>query len=88
MAALLGARTLVLDVVARNAGFHKAADQVANVRIAAVAGVGIGDDEWPEVVSLRRGSLRLGHTRAQIMLVAIRRQQGAHERRRFVGHLA
>ena len=50
MAALLGARTLVLDVVARNAGLHEAADQVAHVRIAAVAGVGVGDDERPEVV--------------------------------------
>ena len=43
MAALLGARTLVLDVVARNAGFHEAADQVAHVWIAAVAGVRVGD---------------------------------------------
>ena len=88
MAALLGARTLVLDVVARNADFHEAADQVANVRIAAVAGVGVGDDERSEVVSRRRGALCLGHPRAQILLVAIRGEQGAHERRRFVGHLA
>ena len=88
MAALLGARALVLDVVARHADLDEAADQVAHVRVAAVAGVGVGDDERPEVVSRRRGALRLGHPRTQIVLVAIRREQGAHERRRFVGHLA
>ena len=88
MAALLGARTLVLDVVARNAGFHEAADQVAHVWIAAVAGVGVGDDERPKIPSVRRGALRLSHPRTQILLVAIRREQGAHERRCFVGHLA
>src|ERR1019366_5170418 len=88
MAALLGARTLVLDVVARHASLYEAADQVADVRVAAVAGVGVGDDEGPEVVSLRRGALRLGHPQTHIVLVAIRRQQGAHERRRFVGYLA
>ena len=88
MAALLGARALVLDVVARNAGLHEATDEVANVRVAAVAGVRVGDDERPEVVSLRRGALCLSHPRTQILLVTIRRKQGAHERRRFVGHLA
>ena len=58
MAALLGARTLVFDVVAWNAGFHEAADQVAHVWIAAVAGVGVGDDERPKVTerSLRHAA--------------------------------
>ena len=51
MAALLGAWTLIFDVIARHADFHEAADQIANVRIAAVAGVGIGDDERPEIMS-------------------------------------
>ena len=50
MAALLGARALVLDVVAGHAGLDEAANQVAHVRIAAVAGVGVGDDERPVVV--------------------------------------
>ncbi len=88
VAALLGARALVLDVVARNAGLDEAADQVAHVRIAAVAGVGVGDDERPEVVGRRRGALRLGHARAQVLLVAVGGEQGAHERRGLVGHLA
>ena len=88
MAALLCTRTLVLDVVARNTGFHKAADQVAHVRITAVAGVGVRDDERPEVVGQRCGALRVGHPRTQILLVAIRREQGAHERSCFVRHLA
>ena len=74
MAALLGARTLVLDVVARNASFHEAANQVAHVWIATVAGVGVSDDEWPKIPSVRRGALRLSHSRTQILLVAIRRE--------------
>src|SRR4030095_15676871 len=88
MTALLRTRTLVLDVVARNAGFHEAADQVAHVWIAAVTGVRVGDDEWPKIPSVRRRALRLSHPRTQILLVAIRREQGAHEHRCFVGHLA
>ena len=76
VAALLGARALVLDVVARHADLDEAADQVANVRVAAVAGVGVGDDERPEVVRRRRGALRLGHPRAQVLLVAVRRRAG------------
>ena len=88
VAALLGARTLVLDVVARDAGLHEAADQVAHVRVAAVAGVGVGDDERPEVVGRRRRALRLGHARAQIMLVAVGGEERAHPRGGLVGRLA
>ena len=88
VAALLGARALVLDVVARHADFHEAADQVAHVRVAAVAGVGVGDDERPEVVGRRRGALRLGHARAQVVLVPVGGEQGAHQRGGLVGHLA
>ncbi len=40
---------LILDVVARHADLDEAADQVAHVRVAAVTGVGVGDDERPEV---------------------------------------
>ena len=52
VAALLGARALVLDVVSRHADLDEAADQVAHVRVTAVAGVGVGDDERPVVVLL------------------------------------
>ena len=37
VAALLHARLLIFDVIAGNAHFHEAANQIANVRIAAVA---------------------------------------------------
>ena len=47
--ALLGARLLILDVIARHAHLDEAPDQVAHVGVAAVAGVGVGDDEGPEV---------------------------------------
>src|SRR5271165_4315054 len=57
MAALLGAWALILDMVARHTGLHEATDKVANVWLAAVAGVGVGDDERPEVVSLRQSAL-------------------------------
>ncbi len=61
VAALLAAGLLVLDVVAGHADLDKAADQVADVGVAAVAGVGVGDDEGP-VVDLGRGcALPVGH---------------------------
>ena len=88
VAALLGARALVLDVVARHAGLDEAADQVAHVRVAAVAGVGVGDDEGPEVDRGRLGPLLLGQLRAQVELVAVGGEQGPHERGRLVGDLA
>ena len=49
VAALLGARLLVLDVIARDADLDESPDQVPNVRVTAVAGVGVGDDERAEV---------------------------------------
>ena len=45
MAALLRAGALVLDMVSRHAGLDEAPNQIAHVRITAVAGVGVGDDE-------------------------------------------
>src|SRR5208337_5460273 len=42
MAALLGARALVLDVVTRHTGLHEATDEVANMWLAAMARVGVG----------------------------------------------
>ena len=57
--ALLGAGLLVLDVVAGDPGLDEPADQIPDMSVAAVSGVGVGDDERP-VVDLRDGStLRL-----------------------------
>ena len=88
MAALLGARALVFDVVSGHAGLDEAADQVAHVRISAVAGVGVGDDEGAVVRRRRRGALLLRHLQAQVLLIAVGGQQRAHQPRGFVGHLA
>ena len=49
MAALLRTGLLVLDVVAGNAYLDEAPDEIADVRVAAVAGVRVSDDERPEV---------------------------------------
>ena len=61
VAALLGARLLVLDVVARNADLDESTDQVPNVGVAAVARVGVGDDERAEVDFRRRSARVLVH---------------------------
>ena len=87
VAALLHARLLVLDVVARHAHLDEAADEVADVGVAAVARVGIGDDEGPEVHLGRDLALLLGHAGAGVELVLVRGEQGADDRRRLVGHL-
>ncbi len=55
VAALLGPRALVFDVVPGHADFDEAPDEVAHVRVAAVAGVGVGDDERAKVHGRRRG---------------------------------
>ena len=88
MSALLGSGTLILDVVAGDAGLDEATDQVAHMRIAAVAGVGVGDDERPVVDSGGGGALLVGHLQPQVLLVAVGGQQRAHQARRLVGHLA
>ena len=88
VAALLGAGPLILDVVAGDADLDEAANQVADVRVAAVAGVGVGDDERAVVVGGLSASLVIGHPRAEELLVAVRRQQGADDHRGLVGHLA
>jgi hypothetical protein len=62
--ALLGARLLVLDVVARDPDLDETTDQIPDVRVAAVSGIGVGDDEWP-IIDLRGGSpLPLAQARA------------------------
>ena len=86
--ALLGAGALVLDVIAGHTGLDETANQVAHVRISAVAGVGVGDDERPVVVGGRGGSLLFGHPQAQVLLIAVGGQQRAHQSGGLVGHLA
>ena len=88
MAALLRAGALVLDVVARHTGLDEAPNQVADVRIPAVTGVGVGDDEGPVVVGRRRGSLRVVHAQPQVLLIAVGGQQRPHQACGLVGHLA
>ncbi len=88
VAALLGARTLVLDVVPGDARLGEAANEVAYVRISAVARVRIGDEERP-VVHLRcLGPLLVGHLAAQELLVAVGGEQGAHDAGSLVRDLA
>ena len=86
--ALLRAGTLVLDVVSGHAGFDETTNQVAHVRISAVAGVSVGDDEGTVVHRGGGGALLIGHLQPQILLVAIRGQQGAHQAGGLIGHLA
>ncbi len=88
MAALLGAGTLVLDVVPGHTRLDEASDQVAHMRITAVACVGVGDDERPIVVGRRRLALIFGHPLPQVLLVAVGGQQRAHQARGLLGHLA
>src|SRR5580704_9638484 len=49
MAALLNSGLLIFDVIARDAHLNEAADQVAHMCVAAVTGVGVGNNEGPEV---------------------------------------
>ena len=86
--ALLGARLLVLDVVAGHACLDEPADEVADVGITAVARIGVGDDQGREVHLGRCLPLVGRHPRAGEPLVAVGGQQGAHQSRRLVGHLA
>ena len=83
VAALLRARLLIFDVVARHADLDEAADQVADMRVAAVAGVGVGDDEGPIVDDRRRLALFLGHPRAREVLVLVGGQQRADQSARL-----
>ena len=86
VAALLGARALVLDVIPGHADLDESPDQVADVGIAPVAGVGVGDDERPEVYGRGRSALGLGHPAAREVLVAIGGQERAHDARGLVRH--
>ena len=88
MSALLGAGPLILDVVAGHAGLDETTNQVAYVRISAVAGVGVGDDERPVVHCRGCGALLVGHLQPQELLVAVCGQQRPHQAGSLVGHLA
>ncbi len=88
MSALLGAGALVLDVVSGHPGLDEPFDQVAYVRIAAVAGVGVGDDERPVVDRRCPFALFVAHPQPQVLLIAVGGQQGADQAGGLVGHLA
>ena len=88
VAALLLPRLLVLDVVAGHAGLHEPPDQVADVGVAAVAGVGVGDDERGVVHLGGPVALGGGHAGPQEPLVAVGGEQGPHHGRGLVGHPA
>ena len=75
MAALLRAGALVLDVVTGHARLDETANQVAHVRISAVAGVGVGDDERAEVDGRGRVALVVGHPQTQVLLIAVGGEQ-------------
>ena len=77
MPTLLGTRFLVLDVIAGHTGLDEPTDEVADMPVAAMPGVGVGDDERPEVDHRGRGPLVIGHMNAEEMLVAVGREQGA-----------
>ncbi len=49
VAALLYPRLLIFNVISRHAYLDEAADQISHVSIAAVSGIGIGNDEGPVV---------------------------------------
>ena len=88
VAALLLSRLLVLDVVAGHADLHEPPDQVADVGVAAVAGVGVGDDERGVVHLGGAVALGGGHAGPQEPLVAVGSEQAPHHRRGLVGHPA
>ena len=56
--------------------------------VTAVPGVGVGDDEGPEIDRRAGFPLLVGHAAAQEVLVAVCRQEGADQAGRLVRHLA
>jgi len=88
MPALFDARLLVFDMVAGDADFHEATDQVAPVSIAAMACVGVGDGQWPVVNLGNLGALLFCHAQAHKILVAVSGEQRPDQRGCFVGDLA
>ncbi len=88
MAALLGSRLLVFDVVARYADFDEAPDEIPHVGVSPVAGVGVRDDEGAKVDLGKCRALRFAHAQTCETLVPTGREQGPNDRGGPVGHLA
>src|SRR5690554_5414953 len=86
--ALLGAGLLILDVVTRDANLDEAADEVTDMRISAMTGICIRDDEGAIVDRRVLRTLLLRHAAAKEVLVLIGRKEGADEDCSLIGHLA
>src|SRR5262249_39023978 len=65
----------------------EAANEIADMGVTSVARVRIRDDEGSKVRFGRSGALRFAHARSRESLVAVRRQQSAHDRSGLVRHL-
>ena len=87
VAALLRSGPLVFDVVARHSDLDEAADQIAHVRVATVAGVGVGNDEGPIVDDRGRLALFFAHPHAPKVLVLVGCEKCPHQPGCFVWHL-
>src|SRR6516162_7303402 len=88
MPAFFHPRLLVFDVVTGDTDLDETADQVSDVRISAMTGVGIGDDERPIIQFGGGGPLFRLHARARKKLVPVRRYESADDTCSLVGHLA
>ena len=88
MATFLATRFLILDVIAGDAHFDEATNQVPHVRIATVAGVCIGDDERPVVVLRCGRALLVGQSRSGELLILVGCQQCSDDGGGLVRHLA
>ena len=88
MTAFLGARLLVLDVVARHAHLDESSDEVSNMCVTAMARVGVGDDERAKVDVRRCPALLLVHLGAREVLVPVGREERANQAGRLVRYLA
>ena len=88
VAAFLGAGALVLDVIPGHADLDETPDQVAHVRVTAVARVGVGDDERAVVVLPGGGELLRAHLPSLVLLVTVGGKQRAHQHRGVFRNLA
>ena len=84
MAALLHPRLLILDMIPRHTNFHEPADEIADLPVAAMAGIGVCDNERPEVDRVRGASLLFAHARPGEILVLVRGEQSANNGRSLV----
>src|SRR6266567_3952944 len=66
----------------------ESADEVSNVRVTAMARIGVGDDEWAEVDFRRCSTLLLVHPGAGEVLVPVGGEERADQAGCFVGDLA